>query len=168
MNASHKLINQDSGKVEYYTPSFIVEAARQVMGSIDLDPASSSIANNSIKATRFYTINQPSLELPWIGNIWMNHPFSRKNNYEFINKLLHEVKEGNVKQACCITFAATSEKWFRPLLTFPQCYLFGRTNYILPDGSQKVGVTKGSVVTYIGPNNDKFREVFSKYGAVKI
>ena len=31
------LINQTSGKVEYYTPADIVEAARRVMGSIDLD-----------------------------------------------------------------------------------------------------------------------------------
>ena len=48
-----QLINQDSGKVEYYTPSWIVEAARLVMGSIDLDPASNAKANETVKAKIF-------------------------------------------------------------------------------------------------------------------
>lgn len=35
MNAA-QLINQTSGRVEWYTPTLIVEAARRVMGAIDL------------------------------------------------------------------------------------------------------------------------------------
>ena len=53
MNNS-QLINQDSGNYEYYTPIELVNAAREVMGSIDLDPASSETANKLIKATKFY------------------------------------------------------------------------------------------------------------------
>lgn len=46
-----QLINQDSGDYEYYTPIEIIEAAREVMGFISLDPASSSMANEKIGAT---------------------------------------------------------------------------------------------------------------------
>jgi len=53
-------------------------------------------------------------------------------------------------------------------LYFPQCFLQPRTNYYLPDGSLKKGVTKGSVVTYMGPNLKRFREVFTKHGVVKV
>ena len=47
---SATLINQDSGNFEYYTPPFIVEAARAVLGTIDLDPASSRQANLVVRA----------------------------------------------------------------------------------------------------------------------
>jgi hypothetical protein len=81
--------------------------------------------------------------------------------------LISEFEKGNIKQACCITFAATSEAWFRPLLAYPQCFIHGRTNYYLPDGTKKKDVTKGSVVTYLGDNTERFKEVFSKIGTVK-
>ena len=162
-----QLINQDSGNFEYYTPIELVNAAREVMGSIDLDPASSETANKLIKATKFY--NEDGLNKPWFGNIWMNHPFSRSNNQIWIEHLITVYETGilNSKQACCITYAATSERWFRPLLNYPQCFIHGRTNYYLPDGTKKKGVTKGSVITYLGSNVERFKEVFSKFGTVK-
>ena len=168
MNNS-QLINQDSGDFEYYTPIEIVDAAREVMGSITLDPFSSRQANEEIKAEIYFTIEDSGLSQVWGGNIWMNHPFSRNMNKLCIEMLLDEYINGLVNQACCITFAATSEKWFQPLLDFPQCYLSPRTNYYLPDGTLKRGVTKGSVITYLGDNVDKFIAVFDgKFGKVKI
>jgi ParB family chromosome partitioning protein len=165
---NHQLINQDSGNTEYYTPAEIVHAARMTMGEIDLDPASSEIANLTVKATIFFTRGDDVLERDWYGRIWMNHPFSRGFNRLWIEKLIEEYRRGNVIEACCITFAATSEKWFRPLLEFPQCFLYNRTNFYLPDGTQMKGVTKGCVVTYLGKNSEKFRENFRVLGAVKL
>ena len=163
-----QLINQDSGDFEYYTPPEIIEAAREVMGSIDLDPASSHRADKIVQADRYFTIEEDGLKQSWEGNIWMNHPFQRGRNHLWINKLVEEYNDGNINQACCITYAATSEKWFSPLLAFPQCFLIPRTNYFLPDGSLKRGVTKGSVVTYLGVSVKQFKEIFSNYGVVKI
>ena len=54
MNSSHQMINQDSGSVEYYTPAYIVEAAREAMGSIGLDPASCEKANQIVQAAVYY------------------------------------------------------------------------------------------------------------------
>lgn len=165
------LINQDSGNYEYYTPSHIIELARTVMdGKIDLDPFSSLEANQRVNADRIFTEQDDGLKQQWQGNVWMNHPFGREMNKKAIQKLVSEYNNGNTTQACCITFAATSEEWFRPLLAFPQCYIHGRTNYYLADGTLKKGVTKGSVVTYVGPieQYEKFKEVFSSIGTVKI
>lgn len=162
-----QLINQDSGNYEYYTPIEIVDAAREVMGSIDLDPASSLEANRRIGAAKFWTKEDNGLSLPWIGTIWLNHPFSRINNPLWISRLIQEYIVKNASQACCITYSVTSEKWFQPLLKYPQCFLSPRTNYYLPDGTKKTGVTKGSVVTYLGPNVLHFRQVFSRFGVVK-
>ncbi len=163
-----QLINQDSGDTEYYTPVEIVEAARETMGGIKLDPFSSEAANKRIKAEFFYTVEEDGLKQPWFGNVWMNHPFSREMNTLCIKKLDFEYKLKKVKQACCITFAATSEKWFQPLMLYPQCFLSPRTNYFLPDGSKKVGVTKGSVVTYFGDDLDAFVANFKSFGRIKV
>lgn len=165
---NHQLINQDSGSTEYYTPSFIIQAARQVMGSIDLDPASSLQANGIVKAYTFFTKETDGLTREWFGNVFMNHPFSTQNNRLWPAKLVAEYRSGRVTQAICITFAATSEKWFQVLQPFPQCYLTPRTNYYLPDGSTKKGVTKGSVVTYMGGDFDRFIDFFSPFGSVKM
>ena len=50
------LLLQDSGTVEYYTDPRIIEAARRVMGGIDLDPASSQLANRTVKAEMFFSL----------------------------------------------------------------------------------------------------------------
>ena len=41
---------------EWYTPSRYIEAVRETLGFIDLDPASCLEANNLIKAKRFFSL----------------------------------------------------------------------------------------------------------------
>lgn len=186
--AAHQLINQTSGEVEYYTPVEIIEAARRVLGTIHLDPASSENANRIVKAERFLTVRDDGLWREWFGKVWMNHPFGRAEkaceascrkdhihhgfdyygNAEWINKLTREYCDGRVIEACCITYACTSEGWFQPLIKRPQCYLTPRTNYRLPDGTIKKGVSKGSVVTYYGNDLDRFAAEFEAFGEIKI
>lgn len=158
-NAS-QYINQSSGKTNYYTQAFIVDAARATMGGIDLDPASSAIANTVVKAAEYYT--EYGLTRRWYGRLWLNHPFSRGQNAWWINRLIDCYLHGDVDQACCITFASTSESWFTPLQDYPQCYLSPRTNYWLPDGTVTTDVPKGSVVTYLGRNVNAFIANFHK------
>src|ERR1035437_4279492 len=92
-----ELINQTSGCVEWFTPQFIIEAARQTLGGIIvLDPASSIKANERVKAEWILT-KQPypasptySLDVDWSAKqfpsprspmtTFLNHPYSRVNN----------------------------------------------------------------------------------------
>lgn len=160
-----QLINATSNNVEWYTPSYIIEAARATMGSIDLDPASSDIANHTVKAKQYFI--GKGLELTWhTGNLWLNHPFSKATNKLWINKLVSSYHASHFRQACCITFASTSESWFQPLYNFPICFISPRVNYIGADGKPVSGVTKGSCVTYLGTNVHRFIEVFSEFGRV--
>lgn len=186
-------INQDSGNVNWYTDQRIIEAAREVMGGIDLDPASDVTGNARVRANYYFDEQGDGLSKPWTGRVWMNHPFSRPENpcksncrkkickdrghhvseyqpgnEDWINNLVYEYLLGEVTEACCITFAATSEAWFQPLAHYPQCYLSPRTNYYDGGGNRVRGVTKGSVVTYLGPNVHKFAEVFRQFGTIKI
>jgi ParB family chromosome partitioning protein len=167
-----KLINQDSGDQEYYTPDFIVEACRKTMGSIDLDPFSSAKANLTVGAKKFYTKDDDGFSQSWYGNVFVNHPFSRENNKKIFHKAIRECSKGNADCIMLITYASTSEAWFKPSLDFPQCYLYGRTNYILPDGTVIRGVTKGSCITLIADSYNKyvhkFSESFKSLGKVKV
>lgn len=169
---NHQRINQTSGDVEYFTPMPIVDAARRVMGSIDLDPASSLRANERIRAGSIFTKEQDGLTREWCGNCWVNHPFGRVANPIWISKIVQQYKSTRtilkVHAITCITFAATSEEWFQPLAVYPQCFLSPRTNFYLPDGTLKRGVSKGSVVTYMGPDLDKFALEFASMGTIKV
>lgn len=164
---SHQLINQTSGKVEYYTPQPILEAARWVLGEIDLDVSSSAEANRRVQAKKYYTAADDGLTREWHGRVWMNHPFGRTANPKWVAKLEAEYAANRCTAALCITFASTSERWFRPLLMRPQAYLNGRTGYVLPNGKTLRGCTKGSVVTYYGTNVQRFAEAFGALGIVK-
>lgn len=163
-----QLVNQNSGKMDYHTPPEILESVRQVLGYIDLDPFSSRAANKQVKAVKFFTTKDDGLKQDWHGRVWMNMPFSKINNPRCVNKLIQEYQIGHVKEALCITFASTSEKWFQPLLAYPQCFLAPRTNYYLPDGTKAKGVTKGSVVTYLGRRVDVFVREFARHGVIKV
>lgn len=170
MNNS-QLINQTSNDVEWYTPQYIIEAVRSTMGSIDLDPASCAKANETVNADRFFTIDDDGLTQNWWGNVWLNHPFSRSENATWVNKAESSWlgnPPGVVSAITMITFASTSESWFQPLFYYPQCYLSPRVHYIGGDGQPVTRSTKGSVVTYMGPDPKRFAEVFGKLGRVMI
>ena len=161
-------INQDSFNTEYYTPAYIIERVRSVLGEIDLDPASSVIANRTVKAKRFFSEEDNGLSKEWTGKVWMNHPFNKAENKTWITKLCYHYAVKDITEGCCITYASTSEAWFQPLLYFPQCFISKRVNYVLPSGDVKKGATKGSVVTYLGKNLLGFYEQFNDLGTVKV
>ena len=71
---SHQHINQTSNNTELYTPNELVLAARKMLGTIDLDPASSIKANKIVQANKIYTKKSNGLKHHWFGKVWMNHP----------------------------------------------------------------------------------------------
>jgi len=188
-----QLCNQTSFKVELYTPSELLIAARNVLGTIDLDPASSRKANQNVKAARIYTEKTDGLTKVWKGSVWMNHPWGAKENAcksscdkkvcgsrgyhliktlpgnaAWINKLIHHYEKGDVTQALCITYASTGEGWFKPLKNYPICFLHGRTSFYTKAGKKLDQNTKGCAITYFGNNLEAFVKYFTPYGRVMV
>lgn len=57
---------------EWGTPVPVVEAGRETLGGIDLDPFSSESFNERVKATLFYSSN--GFDAPWMGRCFVNPP----------------------------------------------------------------------------------------------
>lgn len=156
-------VSYNSGNNEWYTPSDIIEMARNVMGSIDLDPASSTEANNVVKATKIFDIVINGLEQEWSGNVWLNPPYGTESVGKFVDKLLEELP--NIQQAIVLVNNATETEWFCKLVEFTKaiCFPRGRIRYWVP-GEKTGSPLQGQALFYYGDNRDKFIEVFRKKG----
>src|SRR3990167_9764019 len=125
-------VSNNSCNNEWYTPPEIIKAARETMGTIDLDPASSAIANNTIEARVFYTAEDSGLAKTWRGNIWMNPPYSQPLVEKFCDKLARDYTNGNISQACVLVNNATETAWGQQLLKHCDAVLFldGRVKFL--------------------------------------
>jgi len=152
-----------TGDPEAYTPAQYIEAAREVMGSIDLDPASNEKAQEVVKAKVYYTKEDDGLDKPWDGNIFLNPPYSHPEVKYFVDKLLAELKPG--QQAILLTNNNTDTNFFHDAVRQAAvvCFTKGRINFLKPDGSVS-SPTNGQVFYYFGDNKDDFIRVFSQFG----
>src|SRR5215471_2758586 len=92
-----------TGAQEWYTPAPYIEAARQVLGAIDLDPASSLKAQEVVQAVRFYTAEDNGLLQAWWGRVWLNPPYAQPLIEHFVRRLVAEWEWGHVTAAVLLT-----------------------------------------------------------------
>lgn len=158
---------QGTGENEWYTPEEYIEAARLVMGSIDLDPASSEIANARVKAAKFYTQEDDGLSKNWTGNVWLNPPYAQPAIQHFAEKMAAEIDCGRVSQAVMLTHNYTDTRWFHLSAERASaiCFTRGRIGFLSPEG-KRAAPTQGQAFFYYGDNVDRFADVFSKFGFV--
>jgi hypothetical protein len=171
-----KMLVGGTGAQELYTPTPIIELVRDVLGCIDLDPASCEEANKVVQATRYYSLEDNGLLLPWYGKIFLNPPYARGVIASFVRKLITEYACGNVQEAILLVRLCSDTAWYQELLAYPVCFMKGRIKFYTPYTSyQGRAFTKntydnnfGSSFTYVGQNLARFVEVFSKHGVIKL
>lgn len=156
---------------EWYTPERYVDAARRVMGGIDLDPASCEEANAWIQAKRFFTALDNGLTKEWSGRVWLNCPYgrddeNRSNQAAWSTKLLLEHSLGRVKQAHLLVNSATGNRWFRPLWAFPICFVDHRIKFRPPMGHGGHQPTHSNVVVYLGIHRERFVKAWGEIGHI--
>jgi ParB family chromosome partitioning protein len=160
--------------VEWFTPPHVIDAARQVLGGIDLDPASCAAANATVQATTFFDQEADGLSRDWSGRVWLNPPFSKVRGKSqqalWTRKLLQEHHAGRVPAAVLLVNDARGYRWFNDLLwrRYPVCLVDELLAFRRGDGARATHAKQASCLFYLGPEVERFREVCEPLGEVII
>ena len=156
---------------EWYTPDQYVDAARYLMGAIDLDPASCEQANQTVRAEVFYTKDDDGFSKAWSGRVWMNPPYGKEdgesNQSRWTKRLIDSYENGEILSAVFIVNAATSASWFQRFWDYPICFVRRRISFVSPSG-EKNSPTQGNVFVYLGEDIEGFVDNFSPFGRIVI
>lgn len=160
-------VANNSGNNEWYTPPEFIQAARDVMGEIDLDPASSEVANETVGADRFFTEEDNGLSKPWSGRVWMNPPYAQPLCSQFCERVSKAYADSEIESAIVLVNNATETRWFQGMLEKASavCFLLGRVKFLRPEGLAGAPL-QGQAILYFGEHGERFLEVFSQFGKV--
>ena len=165
---------------EWYTPAQYVEMARQVLGKIDLDPASNATAQSWIKADRHFTKEDDGLKRTWSGRTWCNPPYGRRQKEKgtplyglyaqlFLEKGLKHYHQRDIPAAIFLV-NRTGAAWYKELC--PQfsaiCEVKRRIAFVNPQGESETSPRYYNDFLYLGSQTERFEEVFSDIGVIKI
>ena len=168
-----RLKQKSSESVEWYTPPWVVEKARRVVGPFTLDPATCDRANQIVKAENIYTKEMDGLSRNWRvddltkSRIWLNPPYGRGGVCGiWVNKLMAEIARRNVEEAMLLVNSNTSSQWFHGLWSYPICFFYKRLKFISEDGQQKKDPTHANCLVYLGKNWPGFDREFGREGHI--
>ena len=164
-------VSRDSST--WFTPNYILEKAREVLGTIDLDPFSCNHANQSVQAQRYLTVNDDALITPWCDSndsisVWMNPPYSRGILPASIDRFLHYWNNGNITEGIILINNTTDTKYFKSISQHATAFCFTdkRLSFENIDGKRVSGNTRGQVFVYYGTKVDRFVNTFDDVGLI--
>ena len=160
-------VGHNSGENEWYTQAVHIEAARNVLGCVDLDPASSELANKTVQAKKFYSAEYDGLSKKWKGDVWMNPPYSSNLIGLFCDKMAMHVSDGSVTSAIVLINNATETQWFHTLASQASAFCFPKGRVRFVDVNGELGAPlQGQCFVYFGTSVAMFKKQFSEFGIV--
>lgn len=170
------LAQHSSKSAEHYTPSEIIEAARTTLGEIDLDPASCTLANETVRAAAFYGpggLAPDGLVEPWCGRVFCNPPGglvpdafkgcgTRSNAALWWATLAEAWRTGEVEAAIFVGFTLEILRSAQGLdvpqpIDFPLCVPSRRIAFDTPDGPSSQP-THANVIVWLPPVTPSMRD----------
>ncbi len=170
---TNRLAYLNSESDEWNTPIKILDAARATFleGVIDTDPASNFEAQRFVQARCWYSKAQNGLrtDLPWTGATWLNPPYGIGDTSAgpFVQRLVEELRDGNVTEAITnLNVSSITTNWFAPVWRDAISHIVykGRPDYWKPGATEASSPNKGTIFSYFGQCDDRFREAFASFG----
>jgi hypothetical protein len=164
--------NFSSESIEWYTPRKYLDAVHEMLGGVDLDPASSPQANETVRATEIFTKADNGLEQTWHGRVFLNPPYGKAEDghgslaADFCNKAIAEYEAGNIESCIILVNSLHSQSWQAPLYDHAFCLVEHRIHFISADGEENENPTFQNIFVYLGHDALKFAKVFSRFGYV--
>lgn len=168
---------------EWYTPSPFVEAARTLMGAIDLDPASHEEANRTVKAGQFFGIEEDGLRQRWFGRVFVNPPGG------LVGEFWHKFIAGEFVEGIWIGYSLEQLQTLQCIgakktpLDFAMCVPSRRIAFVENEAKKAARIAKltelgkspnvksqpshANYITYLGPHVEWFADVFGQFGQVR-
>lgn len=169
MAKPHPMTESGKGTEEWYTPPYVIEIARRVLGQIDLDPASCLEAQTVVCANQYFNLADDGLAQPWPGRIFVNPPYSRAKMKQFVGKLVHEYQHNaNFVSAVMLCGNRTETEWCQTLINSADamCFIASRVRFWGPGGQYANTPRHGHVLFYFGPWPRHFQMIAEKIGTV--
>jgi len=174
---TQQLIQHSSKTNEWYTPPFILDAVRETLGEINLDPASNAIANENVGANHYYTKDDDGLNQPWFGNVFVNPPGGKLGNKSltklFWEKAVKEYLAGKTEQTIFLAFSIellqTSQSFHLPSYhtgNYPVCIPSKRIAFLNSEGNQQKQPSHANCIIYLGDRVWSFEKNFKHIGTV--
>jgi hypothetical protein len=156
-----------TGENEWFTPSEYLVLVREVLGDIDLDPASSAAAQEIVRAHQFFDEQINGLKQEWHGRVFLNPPYGQPLIAKFITKLAEEWDLEHIACAITLTHNYTDTAWFQKKLVPAAsaiCFTSGRVKFY--EGDHVAQPTQGQAFCYLGDDPALFADVFSAIGFI--
>lgn len=158
---------------EWYTPPAIIDRVRQI-SPIDLDPASNSIAQEWIRAERWYGKEDDGLSLPWKtqNGLWLNPPYGTKSASNrgasaWILKAIAEYRAGSFPWAVLLVRGDSEGVKALEAIAL-SCEPYKRIAFISPTDPTKNSPVPGCRLWYLGCDELAFAAAFADFGAIRV
>ena len=153
---------------ELYSPAEYVDAAREAMGGIALDPASCAVANEVVRAERCYAKDDLGQTRDWrADSVWLNPPRSAPTFDQFIWRMMADYEAGVFRRGTALVDNSTESDWFQLLAASADAIIFPPRRARLwrsdgDGGKAKSAAPVGHALIYFGDRPDRFLDIMRK------
>lgn len=141
----------------WYTPTWLIEKCREVLGPIDFDPASDKFGNSRVEASDYWEYGALHHEWPKMQSVFLNPPGGkiglRSQAALFWHKLISEWAAGKFEHGIFIAFSVeimqTGQCAGVPPQAFPFCVPSTRFGFDMPDGSPSENPSHNCMIVYV-------------------
>lgn len=112
------------------TPPEIITPARRVLGGrIGIDPASCDLANEIVRAERYFTEETDGLAQEWDDDWFLNPPYGAGVTEKWVDRAVEQHIK-HTKNGILLVNATPDRRWFQQLWNYPICFPEKRIRFL--------------------------------------